>query len=229
MSTKLYLIALLAVSISSCSTAYKSGQTPDDVYYSPVRLDGEVRNDDKEDRREDQVNSDYLEERQIRMQIRNHRWRSFDYDYTYNPYNYGTYHGYYYNPFYCPIPVYNPGFNTPSNPKVSTPRTINLNTYTPTPTYTNTNVNSGPKYGNVRNAPVRGYNNSNNSGRLSNTLNNILNGGRTSSNTNSNTSSEATPTRSYSETRSSSSSSSSGSSSSGSSSGTSRPARSGRD
>jgi hypothetical protein len=38
MNIKVLLLALAAGSIASCSTAYKSGQTPDDLYYSPVRV-----------------------------------------------------------------------------------------------------------------------------------------------------------------------------------------------
>lgn len=37
MTTKILLVALSVAAFSSCSTAYKTGQTPDDVYYSPVK------------------------------------------------------------------------------------------------------------------------------------------------------------------------------------------------
>jgi hypothetical protein len=36
MNTRILLLAAVAVGLSSCSTMYKSGQTPDDVYYSPA-------------------------------------------------------------------------------------------------------------------------------------------------------------------------------------------------
>ena len=35
MNTRILLLAISAAALSSCSTMYKSGQTPDDVYYSP--------------------------------------------------------------------------------------------------------------------------------------------------------------------------------------------------
>ena len=37
MNTRLLFIALSIAGLSSCSTAYRTGQTPDDVYYSPER------------------------------------------------------------------------------------------------------------------------------------------------------------------------------------------------
>ncbi len=41
MNSKLLLISISIITLASCSTAYKTGQTPDDVYYSPVRYYGE--------------------------------------------------------------------------------------------------------------------------------------------------------------------------------------------
>ena len=37
MNTKLLLIAISVAAFSGCTTLYKAGQTPDDVYYSPAR------------------------------------------------------------------------------------------------------------------------------------------------------------------------------------------------
>jgi hypothetical protein len=37
MNSKILLLAISVAALSSCSTAYKNGQTPDDVYYSPER------------------------------------------------------------------------------------------------------------------------------------------------------------------------------------------------
>ena len=211
--------------MASCSTAYKTGQTPDDVYYSPVRYYGEDRENKKDERNETaQNNTNYSEERQIRMGINDRRWRYLDNDIYYNPYQFGYNYGYYYNPFYYNFPVYNtcPCACVISNPKTSTPRMTNLGGYGSGYNYTNTAVNS--KYGNSAarsgSAPVRSYNNSNSStgSKLGNTLNKVFN----NSNGNSSNSSNS---RSYSPSSSSSGSSSGGRSSSGSSS---RPARSGK-
>jgi hypothetical protein len=37
MNTKIMILALSVTALTSCSTAYKMGQTPDDVYFSPAR------------------------------------------------------------------------------------------------------------------------------------------------------------------------------------------------
>ena len=203
MNIKILLFVLSAAAISSCSTAYKSGQTPDDVYYSPTRVIEENNQQDQ-----DQTKKTDFEEREIRMAVHDRRWRDFDddYDYRYDPYKYGYSYGYYYNPYYCHYPVYIT--NVPvSNPKNSVPRMTNLGSYNNT-TYGVTN----PKYGsNNSTNPVRPYNNSNNNSSF---IRKIL---TTSSNNNSSNNS----TRSYTP--------SSGSSSSGSSSGgsVSRPKRGG--
>lgn len=121
----IFCIAILA----SCSTAYKSGQTPDDVYYSKPRV--ELEKEVREDKRVGRFEESY-EDAQIRMAIRNQRWRSLDYDndfnYSYNPYRYGFNYGYYYNPYFYPYPVYN-GTITFVNPKNTTIRTTNLGSY----------------------------------------------------------------------------------------------------
>ena len=157
MNVKLLLIAISAVSLGSCSTAYRSGQTPDDVYYSPVRV-VEEKNEREEQKEVRKVDT---EEREIRMATRDRRWRDWDddcnCDCNYDPYRYGYNYGYYYNPYYYPYPVYS-GY-TFYNPKNTTPRMANLGGYNP-----KTLVVSNPKTGEVKwtNAP-KVYNNSNNS------------------------------------------------------------------
>lgn len=218
MQTKILLLALSAAAFSSCSTAYKSGQTPDDVYYSPVRYTEEKQDNDRDEVR-NKPTTDYS----ISMSIRDHRWRDFsdDYDYNNSPYNYACnkYHyGYYYNPYYYPWAIYTgkPSYSKPVN---STPRMVNLNAYK---NY-NSNVASGKTTGtNNWVNPSDKYNNSNNNADKSNGRRNrliILPDINSSSNNN---------TRTYSP--SSSSGSSSGNSSSGSSksgSSVSRPGRGG--
>lgn len=125
MNIKILLIALSAAAFSSCNTAYKSTQTPDDVYYSPTKGIEEENNHDK-----DEVKNESAEDRQIHMSTRDRRWRDLDNDYdsNYDPYHYGYSYGYYYNPYYCHAPVYAPGAVF-LNPKNSTPRMANLGGY----------------------------------------------------------------------------------------------------
>jgi len=210
MNVKFLLIAIATLSLGSCSTAYKSGQTPDDVYFSPVKV-VEEKNDRDDERRDDKVDA---EEREIRMASRDRRWRDWDddYDCRYDPYRYGYSYGYYYNPYYYPYPVYS-GY-TYVNPKNTTPRTANLAGYNP-----KTLVVSNPKTGEVKwvNAPKTYNNSNNNNGGFVRRILTPSNSNNNSSNNNSN--------RTYnpSSNSSSSGSSSSGSKSSGSS--VSRPAR----
>lgn len=214
MQTKILLLAISVAALSSCSTAYKTGQTPDDVYYSPARVDESVYSNEH-----NQVRYQPATNYEITMGIRDWRWRSFsdDYDYRYSPYNFvtcNTYnYGYYYNPYYYPWAIYT-GKPTYSAPVNTTPRMVNLNAYNGY----NTRVAAGKTNGTLTWAnPSTQYNNSNRSSvkREGRTI--ILPRNSSSSENNS---------RSYSPSSSSSSgSSSSGSSSSGSS--VSRPGRGG--
>ena len=156
MNFKILLIAISAVSITGCSTAYKSGQTPDDVYYSPVRVIEEDDSRNEEEREE--VRNDSYEEREIRMATRDRRWRDYDDDYNcrYDPYRYGYTHGYYYNPYYNKYPVYLPGAVV-TNPKNTVARMTNLSSYNTVA------VTSNGKTGtNTWISTQRPYNNSNN-------------------------------------------------------------------
>lgn len=148
MKNKILLLSVgFAFLLGSCSTAYKSSQTPDDVYYSPLR-------DQNVKEKEEYVSN---EDRRIRMSTRNPRWRYDHWDYRYDPYSYGYQYGYYYNPYYYPYPVYS-GIRY-ADPKNTTPRTTNLAAYTPpTTTYKN------PKTGATTTTTVRSYNQSNNRG-----------------------------------------------------------------
>ncbi|MBS1511870.1 MAG: hypothetical protein JST86_13570 [Bacteroidetes bacterium] len=227
MNAKILLIAFSAVAFSSCVTTYKSGQTPDDVYYSPLRPADERKQDDiQRDRDEAQRNANAVEYNRIRMSIRDPRWRDlddYDYSYNYSPYyysysSYNTY-GYYYNPYYCSKPLYYIGA-TYSAPVNHTPRMVNLNTYR---NYT-TAISTNPKTG-LSNSQTyyRQYNTSNNGNKVGSFLREVITpsaSGRSGS-----SGSSSNSTRTY--TPSSSGSSSGGSSSGGSSSGgsVSRPGR----
>lgn len=84
---RIILVFSLASIMMGCSTAYRSGQTPDDVYFSPVReASGYVNVDDDRSYRESNVP---LNDRYLRMKsMGGSRWRSFDDDFAYwnNPY-----------------------------------------------------------------------------------------------------------------------------------------------
>jgi hypothetical protein len=227
MNAKILLIALSAAAFTSCSTAYKSGQTPDDVYYSPVRTIEEKKENDR-NKEEAKPAENTADNNRIRMAIRDRRWRDLDndYDYSYNnsPYHYCNCncnnYGYYYNPYYYSKPLYYPRV-VPTVAINSTPRMVNLNTYK---NYSSAIV-TDPKTGATSTqASSRRYNNSNNGGsKFGNIIREVFtpsgnNGNNNSSSTNNNTRTYTPATNNN-----SSSSSSSGSSSGGSSSGTSVP------
>jgi hypothetical protein len=214
MQSKILLLALSVAAFSSCSTAYKTGQTPDDVYYSPAKV---VEEKKQTERKQDQYEqkSDY----EITMGIRDRRWRDFrdDYEYDNSPYNYCYCNckntSYYYNPYYYPWAIY----TTYSPPVNTTPRMVNLNTYNGY----NTRVAAGKTNSTSTFSNNSQYNNSNRSGsRVGNILRQTIE--PTPSSPSSNNTRTYTPSSSSSSTP-----SSSGSSSSGSSSSSSRPARGG--
>lgn len=214
MQSKILLLAISVAALSSCSTAYKTGQTPDDVYYSPAKV---VENNNRNDER-NQVRYQPATDYEITMGIRDRRWRDFsdDYGYRYSPYSYATYnmynYGYYYNPYYYPWAIYT-GKLTYNAPVNTTPRMVNLNTYNGY----NTRVATGKTTGTLSwSNPSTQYNNSNRSSTRREGRTVILPQNNSSSNNNSRTYTPSSP-------------SNSGSSSSGSSSGssTSRPGRGG--
>lgn len=97
---------------SSCTTAFKSGQTPDDVYYSPGSDLPTVREEKKiqEEKAQYQDYVSSLDDRYLRMKVaRRNRWSTLDdfdywYDsrYDFNSYNYSYYSSLnpYWNPYY---------------------------------------------------------------------------------------------------------------------------------
>lgn len=112
----------LIVFATSCTTAYKSGQTPDDVYFSPerkintneyVQMNREDENPQYRNNRRSRVEDDYAtseEDRYLRMMVRNRRrWSGLD-----NYYN-DPYAGGYYNRsgIYTGIGLYGGNFWSP--------------------------------------------------------------------------------------------------------------------
>lgn len=166
-------ILSLAIIFASCTSAYKSGQTPDDVYYSPARpVDEYVRqekNDKKMYRDDDEA---YRDDRYLRMKIRDRRYDGlFDDYYSYNPYYYHYYNGsliynspwsscnywnYYHNPYYSRVVTV-----VPTSPVYNKPRTFDLSVYDPKPS------NNNPKISSYSNPSSRSYNESNNNYRNS--------------------------------------------------------------
>ncbi len=216
MNVKLLLLIISIAAFSSCSTAYKTGQTPDDVYFSPTPLPNEeVKTERQEERTVYQDNSD---DREIRSRIRNRRWRYED-EYAYN--NYHPYHYNYYNPYYHP--GYYIGPKTGSQVKYYTPRKINFGGYKSPGNNTSINLKTGlPQSGN---APVRTFKNNSSGSSVGNLIRKIAPAPKvitTRDNDNNNTTPvrtfEPKPSNNSTNSSSNSSSSSSSSSNSGSSS-----------
>jgi hypothetical protein len=226
-SKSTFSILSLAIVFASCTTAYKLGQTPDDVYYSPARPQEYARQEKQDDQRYSYDEEAYRDDRYLRMKIHDRRYTTlYDDYYSYNPYYYHYYNGnlmyntpwssynywnYYYNP-YCSHVI----SVVPKTPTYNRPRTFDLGVYTPQNGNAKSyNTSKGGRYSNTYSSPnSTNSNNYRNSGRDAGTyLRDIFSGSG-----NSNSSSNSSPT-STSRSSSSSGSSSSGSSSSGSSSG----------
>lgn len=181
MKSAILLLALSAIVFSSCTTAYKSGQTPDDVYYSPARPQDEYV---KAERNDDRYSDDYYEDRYLRMKVQNrYRWNDLDdwygseRRYRYNVYSsYGLYNEPW-NPHTYWNSYYNPYYYSGSNIKTvayTKPRTFNLNTYN---SNTSNNQQSNNKFRNT-NTYTESRNSNSNSGNF---LRNIFTGNNNSS------------------------------------------------
>ena len=111
---KLYLpLIASALVLASCTTSYQTGQTPDDVYYSPERQRDEyARVKEKDDRQYDdqlQTEEQLREDRYLRMKTSYRRYSTLDdYDcYCYTGVGYNRYYDYY---RYNSSTYYNPTF-----------------------------------------------------------------------------------------------------------------------
>jgi hypothetical protein len=81
MKTRLLLLAISALAFGSCTTMYKSGQTPDDVYYSPgIEETGYANNDQNQNDDDGYVD---VNDRYLRMKSSSQRWSAFDDDFAY--------------------------------------------------------------------------------------------------------------------------------------------------
>ena len=96
----------LVLLLSSCSTAYRAGQTPDDVYYSPGSATGGEERVKKQKSRDDQQYQEYIssqDDAYLRRKVTNrNRWSSID-DFSYwndCRYNFFPSTFNYYNPYF---------------------------------------------------------------------------------------------------------------------------------
>ena len=166
MKSTILLLAFSAIVFSSCTTAYKTGQTPDDVYFSPAtprQADDYVSSEQKDDHIYKGYD-DYYNDRYLRMKVNNRiRWNDLSDWYSYEKYGFGynyTY-GSYYNPYNSWNYYYNPYchntviINTTNVASYNKPRTFNLNTYNTNGTVNNNN--SIFKYNNSNNQTSNTY------------------------------------------------------------------------
>ena len=218
---KSYLPFLSLILLASCSTAYKSGQTSDDVYFSPARPQDEYvrvqKDDDRQCRQDRDYDEDaYRDDRYVRMRVRNRMWTVLDdgYAYTYYPsaplaysswsaYNYWNY---LYNPYCC---CNNVIIGNPKSTVYNKPRSYNLRVFDNLPVTPSTNSKGSYNYTSSPNSRTRSSSSENyrNSGSSAGGfLRNIFGGGSDNS--------SSTNSKSYGGSSSSSNSSSGGSSSS---------------
>ncbi len=140
MYSKILFLALFTALISSCSSTYKTGQTPDDVYFSPERPQTDNYVQVKNNNRRYYSADEYYEDRLLRMKVRDrNRWIDVDdwyyynnsYNYSYsrnwnNPWNAYTYWNFAFNP-YSPNTIF---FTPKTATAVNMPRIFNLNGFT---------------------------------------------------------------------------------------------------
>lgn len=194
MYSKLFISGLLASIILSSCSMYKTGQTPDDLYYAPTQL-GVNRNDEitKNNDGNNQSDDNYL-----RMKVRDrNKWNRIDdkdYWYNYNSYSYydnysynswsynswnpftnNNYYNCFYNSGYYGLGYWNPFFYVPTvksntGPKPYMDGYINhsySNTNNPQ-SGTSMNVKTGSGFGNFLKTIVGGSTTSNNNTSVTN-------------------------------------------------------------
>ncbi|HQV07010.1 MAG TPA: hypothetical protein PKW62_09640 [Chitinophagaceae bacterium] len=197
MKSATLLFIILATVLGSCTTAYQTGQTPDDVYYSPARSADEYVQAQREEPR---YSDDYYEDRYLRMKVRDrYRWSDLDdwyfnerrysyyayngYDLLYNPWRPHIYWNGYYNPYYY-TPIYSNGKIKPV--AYTKPRIFNLNPYSL--------PSNKQNISNKKNTRRTFTNSSNQNRRSGNGLRNIFNRNNSTTNTRVNTTSNTSNT-----------------------------------
>lgn len=114
---QILLLSFLSMALfTACSTVFETGQTPDDVYYSPGREASAVRQDETVNQPQVAYRN-YVtntEDQYLRMKISNrYRWGALDnFDYWYDSrYDFGNYNSYYkLNPYAYWSPGWNQNF-----------------------------------------------------------------------------------------------------------------------
>ncbi len=184
MYIKLILIAFVVAGLTSCTTVYKIGQTPDDVYFSPAPEQNvyvSTNNDENKyyGNRDSYANrdsyDDYYNDREIRRRINNRRFRRYDIDYGYNypfgydnnypysyyPYGYGNNYSYGYYPYGYSSPwIYVDPKTGKSPSNYNKPRRSNLGAYRNSSAINNSSnntYNSKSNYPGIRTSPVRTF------------------------------------------------------------------------
>jgi uncharacterized membrane protein YgcG len=237
------LLALTIAVLSSCTSAYKTGQTPDDVYYSPARKAAEYVQVEQRDEQPVQRSEDYYEDRFLRMRVEDrYRWSTLDDYYFSNAYAYNSFGNYYslsspwnsyyawnchYNPYYGGIPYYPGGVIITKSPRIYTPPSRAL-VFNPASYSVGGNSSSSTISKGLNNSYYNRYNNTNSNRNSRNSLGESIrkvftnndNSGSYNSGSNS-----STPSRSYSPSSSGSSGGGGRSSGGGGGGGVSRPSR----
>jgi hypothetical protein len=217
------LFALLGIGLlsTSCSTAYKSDQTPDDVYYSPGRPMEERVNTRVEEEKKQQYDEyvTNMDDRYLRMKVSNYnRWFMLD-DYTYwndsrydfnrynlygsgwNNYNWNKIGGYvgsgwgYYDYYYPNAGWYNPKSTiiTYYGGKIPTPGTTSGSAITAYRNKTYNNNNNGNIGYNTKTGMPITSNNNNSSNNFSSLMKRVF----SPASSNSNSSSYDRPARTF--------------------------------
>lgn len=155
MNTKYLLSLLFIAGITSCSTSYRTTQTPDDVYYSPVPKEEVYVSTQTNDDRSVYTPNGYerpstYPEVSVRRSRKYRRYDNYPYDRNYpnvNNYPYGYNYPYGSYP-YGTYPVYvDP--KTGKAPKYYKPRKFNLDSYR-NPASVSPNTTVDPKTGKAR-------------------------------------------------------------------------------
>ena len=120
MVTRFLLVGLIAAGLTSCAT-YRTGQTPDDVYYSPERTQEEYVQFNRDEDNRYSYNDRNLDDRRLRQQIRDSRFR-FEDDIFWNAPRYNSWG---WNTWNNPFNTW--GWNTWNNPYNSWAWNSNLN------------------------------------------------------------------------------------------------------
>jgi hypothetical protein len=100
MNTKILLLALGVAGLTSCATSYKTGQTPDDVYYSPapkVEATNNDRDDDRSSRRNGDEYYDFRDRAGRMKSVDYRRWSSLDDPYYFDNFTFSPAYNYRFN------------------------------------------------------------------------------------------------------------------------------------